>query len=162
MEQLTFLSAEHPANPSASPDCDKASPIPEAASCLLTLQSLNVTGLDGLSGKTSPAFCRADEDGILEPSSGRWGSWGMGSHTECWTLNGSEWRSDAVACSLSDTLETGVVPQRFFLSPKACQGILRRAEKRGKTLPPLLRRALESVAITTKNLLGTSEEFSEP
>ncbi len=75
----------------------------------------------------------------------------MGSHTECWTLNGSEWPSDVAVCSLSDTLETGVVPQRFFLSPKACQGILRRAEKRGKTLPEPLRLALESVATTTKD-----------
>jgi len=35
-------------------------------------------------------------------------------------------------CSLSDILETGDLPQRFFLSAKACAGILRRAEKRGK------------------------------
>jgi hypothetical protein len=47
---------------------------------------------------------------------------------------------------LSDTLETGDVPQRFYLSAKACQGILRRAEKRNKTLPEQLQRALEAVA----------------
>jgi hypothetical protein len=47
---------------------------------------------------------------------------------------------------LSDTLETGDVPQRFYLSEKACQGILRRAEKRGKKLPEQLQRALEAVA----------------
>jgi DNA (cytosine-5)-methyltransferase 1 len=40
----------------------------------------------------------------------------------------------------------GAIPQRFYLSPRACAGILRRAEKRGKTLPDMLRRALESVA----------------
>jgi hypothetical protein len=70
----------------------------------------------------------------------------MGSPTEFLTLNSSEWPKDADVCSLSDTLETGDVPQRFFLSEKACQGILRRAEKRGKKLPPLLQAALESVA----------------
>jgi hypothetical protein len=43
-------------------------------------------------------------------------------------------------------LETGVVPQRYYLSAKACQGILRRAEKRGKALPDALKVALESVA----------------
>jgi hypothetical protein len=48
-------------------------------------------------------------------------------------------------CSLSDILETGDVPQRFFLTPKACAGILRRAEKRGKELPPQLRHALDAV-----------------
>jgi len=49
-------------------------------------------------------------------------------------------------CSLSDTLETGDLPQRFFLSATACQGILRRAEKRGKVLPPMLEKALQAVS----------------
>jgi DNA (cytosine-5)-methyltransferase 1 len=42
------------------------------------LQSLNVTGLDGLSGKTYPVSCQVTEEGILEPSSGRWGELGYG------------------------------------------------------------------------------------
>jgi hypothetical protein len=62
------------------------------------------------------------------------------------TLSTSEWHSAAAVCSLSDTLETGDVPQRFFLSAIACKGILRRAEKRGKQLPPALEQALQSVA----------------
>ena len=61
------------------------------------------------------------------------------------TLNTSEWPNDAVVCSLSQVLETDSVPQRFYLSPKACAGILRRAEKRGKTLPEPLETALRSV-----------------
>tara|TARA_R110002049_G_scaffold290983_1_gene474651 strand:+ start:682 stop:915 length:234 start_codon:yes stop_codon:yes gene_type:complete len=73
----------------------------------------------------------------------------MGSPTECLTLNTTEWPKDAAVCSLSDTLEIGDVPQRFYLSAKACQGILRRAEKRGKKLPVALRAALE--ALTTHN-----------
>jgi hypothetical protein len=47
---------------------------------------------------------------------------------------------------LSDVLETGPLPQRFYLSQKACAGILRRAEKRGKELPLMLRDALQAVA----------------
>jgi hypothetical protein len=43
-------------------------------------------------------------------------------------------------------LETGDVPQRFFLSPKACTGILRRAAKRNRKLPEQLRLALVAVA----------------
>jgi hypothetical protein len=70
----------------------------------------------------------------------------MASLTESLTLNTSEWPSAAAVCSLSDTLETGAVPQRFFLSAKACQGILRRAEKRGKKLPSALKMALEKNA----------------
>ena len=38
------------------------------------------------------------------------------------------------------------MPQRYYLSPKACAGILRRAEKRGKALPAALAAALRSVA----------------
>jgi hypothetical protein len=71
----------------------------------------------------------------------------MGSHTEFLTLNTSEFHSAADACLLSDILETGDVPQRFYLSAKACKGILRRAEKRGKSLPQSLAQALEAVAL---------------
>jgi hypothetical protein len=70
----------------------------------------------------------------------------MGSHTAFLTLSISEWPKDASVCSLSDTLETGELPQRFFLSATACKGILRRAEKRGKQLPPALEQALQAVA----------------
>ncbi len=83
-----------------------------------------------------------------EPFSPKWGSVGMLGHGECWTRNGSEWPSadeGSSACSLASILEPSVAP-KYFLSPKACAGILRRAEKRGKTLPEALSRALLSVA----------------
>lgn len=60
-------------------------------------------------------------------------------------LSISEWPSDAVVCSLSDILETDV-PRKFYLSAKECQGILRRAERRGKELPTNLLRALQQAA----------------
>ena len=104
-------------------------------------------GPAGWFGRTSLASCLADEGGTLVPSSGRWASSGMGSPTECLTLSISDWPSDASVCLLSDILETGDVPQRFYLSPTACVGILRRAEKRGKSLPPSLREALQAVAL---------------
>jgi hypothetical protein len=62
------------------------------------------------------------------------------------TPNTSEWPNDADVCSLSQVLETTSIPQRFFLSPRACAGILRRAEKRGKVLPPALAQALTQMA----------------
>lgn len=60
----------------------------------------------------------------------------------CTTPNISEQHSDAGACSLSLILEENA-PDKYFLSPKACEGILNRAERRGKHLPPLLQAALE-------------------
>jgi hypothetical protein len=64
------------------------------------------------------------------------------------TPNSSDFPNAAVVCSLSQVLERGSIPPRFFLSSKACAGILRRAGKRGKTLPPMLHQALTSVAAT--------------
>ena len=63
-----------------------------------------------------------------------------------WTDLPAQFHKDDGVCSLSDILETGDVPQRYYLSPRACAGILRRAEKRGKTLPRRLARALQAVA----------------
>ena len=144
-EQSTFWLEERHASRSALRACEKDSKTQGEDSCLPFLKSLNVSGLDGLSGKTSPASCQATEEGILAPSSGRWGTWGMGGPSGSWTLNGSDWHNGANGCLLSDILETGSLPERYYLSPKACQGILRRAEKRGKELPPMLRGALEAV-----------------
>jgi hypothetical protein len=98
------------------------------------------------------------EDGTLVPSSGRWLNSGMGFHGESWTLSISEWPKDAAVCSLSDTLETGDVPQRFFLSAKACQGILRRAEKRGKVLPEALERSLKAVTARTATISSLGQQ----
>ena len=38
------------------------------------------------------------------------------------------------------------VPEKYYLSPKACLGILRRASVRGKELPEVLKKALERQA----------------
>ena len=149
----TSLWEERPASPSASPDSEKDWMTRVATSCLPLVQLLAAIGPSGWFGRTSPASCRRTEDGRLEPSSGGWRNSGMGSPTECWTLNTSEFNltlvpfpNDDAVCSLSDVLETGDVPQRYFLSAKLCAGILRRAEKRERELPPLLRLALERVA----------------
>jgi hypothetical protein len=43
-------------------------------------------------------------------------------------------------------LERGNLAPKFYLSSKACSGILRRAQRRGKELPPALKAALEATA----------------
>ena len=94
----------------------------------------------------------AGEDDALIPPGGRWSNAGF--------IDGPQ---RAVAWRVLDAQYFGVAqrrrrvfviasarndfdPQRFFLSSKACAGILRRAEKRGKELPPALQTALLSVA----------------
>ena len=124
--------------------------------------------LDTLCGKTSPALSVQTEAKTSAPSSRRsapsvkkeyqfldlrtgYGNL-LGAYWETVTvlpgghstLNTSESLKDAVESSLSEVLETNV-PEKYSLSPKACHGILRRAEKRGKQLPSMLQEALEEV-----------------
>ena len=146
-EQLSiFSSAEPLASRSVSPASEKDWLIRVATSRLRILPLLTAIGPSGWSGRTSPACCRVEEDGTLVPSSEGWGSSGMGGPTESWTLSISDWPNDASVCSLSQVLEAGNVPRRFYLTARACAGILRRAEKRGKQLPPSLAAALRAVA----------------
>ena len=58
-----------------------------------------------------------------------------------WTLNTGASPRDAAGSFLSQILLPDP-PSKYYLSRKACLGILRRAEERGKALPPLLRSAL--------------------
>ena len=145
--QMSMFSSEVPrANRSRSRDFARDLLTNAGTSHSPILPLLTDISPSGWFGRTSPASCQAEADGILVPFSGRWSNSGMGSPTECLTLSISEWPSDAAVCSLSDVLEVGTVPPRYFLSAKACQGILRRAEKRWKALPPTLLAALRQVA----------------
>lgn len=60
------------------------------------------------------------------------------------TLNIGECPSEESVSTLSEVLEV-IVPKKYYLSVTACAGILRRAERRGKELPLLLKEALMSV-----------------
>lgn len=57
------------------------------------------------------------------------------------TVNISEWPSVENVSLLSSTLEASA-PEKYYLSARACQGILTRASRRGKKLPDLLQMAL--------------------
>ena len=154
MQKSMSFAAAPLANHSVSPDFGLVLLTRAETSCSPILPSLNSIAPVGWSGKTCPVSCPATEDGTLVPSSGAWANSGMGSPTECLTLNTVEHAAfpalspkEGAVCSLSDVLVAiGDVPQECFLTPKACAGILRRAEKRGKVLPTPLARALRAVA----------------
>lgn len=61
---------------------------------------------------------------------------------EYWMRSFSAWPKDASVCSLLEVLEP-CVARKYFLSVKACRGIISRADRRGKPLPKRLRDALE-------------------
>ena len=73
-------------------------------------------------------------------------SWGTDGAllTEFLTLNIGESPNAAVESTLSSILQANV-PEKYYLSAKACEGILRRAARRGKELPPMLNEALEQM-----------------
>lgn len=156
MQLSMFSSEELPVSRSASPDCERDWTTRVATSCSSILPSLAAIAPTGWFGRTSPASYPVQEDEILPPYFEGWMNSGMGGHTECLTLNTSEFHSDADVCSLSDVLEVGDVPRRFYLSATASKGILRRAEKRGKELPRQLRRALEAVAGSARTSTATA------
>jgi len=82
----------------------------------------------------------------------RWPTSGTAWHGGFSTHVSSECRSDEDGCSSSEPSLTEIlespqtVPAKYSLSARAARGILRRAEKRGRTLPGHLAVALEAVA----------------
>ena len=69
-----------------------------------------------------------------------------------WGLNISEFpNGGGEFSSLASVLEKGFLPHFYYLSKRACQGILRRAEKRGRRLPIALQAALEVQAQKNSN-----------
>ena len=114
--------------------------------------------------RTSPVLCRPQEDVTLRLccnrsqrpkfqclilDGGQTPEWyeaeALISLGACTTPNISERHSGAGVSFLSQILEANAA-EKYSLSPKACQGILRRAERRGKDLPLILKAALEQQA----------------
>lgn len=146
MQMSMFSSEERPVSPSASPGFDRDFATLAATSPSPTLRLLTSIAPAGWFGRTSPEFCPHTAGETSAPSSGGWQTSGMGGPTGFLTLSSSDWPNDASVCSLSDVLETGPLPPRYFLSPRAARGILRRAANRAKDLPAPLKTALEAVA----------------
>ena len=146
---LIFSSEELPAKHSASPDSERDWMTRVVTWPLSSWRLLTDCGPGGWSGRMFPDCSVPTGDATLQGCSWKWTGSGIMEHGECLMLNGSEWPSadeGSSACSLASILEPSVAP-KYFLSKKACAGILRRAEKRGKQLPELLAKALQEVAI---------------
>jgi hypothetical protein len=163
MDQISMFSLqEHPANPSQSQDSEEEWMMTAATSRSNFLDWLNERAPAGFFGRMSLGYSAVTKDGTLEPSLGVWEKSGMGMHTQCLTLNISSWRNGADVCLLSDTLEHGNPPQRYYLTKRACEGILRRAENRGSILPESLQRALESTSAMDRTVEPRMSEMSAP
>ena len=95
------------------------------------------------SWKTCLDFYQATKDAILEQSSLLWPTQGIATlNGEFWIASSSERPRDVSECSLSDVLQTEA-SSRYLLTTKAAEGVLRRSNRGGKTLPEHLQQALE-------------------
>ena len=140
-----------------------------------TCDALLVDAIPGSSfGKTSPEPFHPTKEWILEPclkksdrpkfqhlnmANGQTQDWqnckSVKSHDAPSTLNIGECPNAAVESFLSRILQPMTdVPEKYYLSPKACLGILRRAKERGKELPEELKIALERQAHIYQNAQG--------
>ena len=155
MEELTFSQEEHPARTSPSPDSARAQ-VETMVSTEAVQGPLSASTIAAYSARYNPGgssmrMCRVclplTRDGISPTSSWHWDKAGTRmSRGEFLMLNMSEWtafsvpcRRDGGVCGLSDILESlhnGL--RKYFLSRIGCEGIIRRAAKHEKNLPPLL------------------------
>jgi hypothetical protein len=129
----------------------KMYPEPTAATGGTTLPLLSRSWLEAQGITPSLKLCQTAESNQNTNSSGQVQVWLMGRGVKSLgatlTLNTSEWPNDGSECLLSQILEPNA-PQKYFLSPRACTGILSRAKAKGKVLPKLLELALTRVALT--------------
>src|SRR3990167_2900398 len=142
---LTSSAEVSPAKTLASPDAGLGFLAPEADSSMSLPESWARYVQSGYSWKMFQGFYPQTGVTISASSSTPFRGSGMAFRGEYLTQDTSESPSAAVESTLSEVLETSV-PQRFYLSPKAAAGILRRAERRGKKLPRRLEQALQVTA----------------
>lgn len=125
-----------------------------------------------LFGRTYPELFQVTTERILEPclkksqtpifqclqvENGQPQEWLEGGRLtqlgESLTLNIGEYPSVENESTLSEILEDNV-PEKYYLSPKACLGILRRAKNKGRKLPDNLRIALEQKVAEGGEVVG--------
>ena len=90
------------------------------------------------SSSRPPLFLDLSESGLRAGASWETDGQSLGEYT---TRSFGECPSEENVSLLSQILEEEA-PQKYYLSEKACRGILNRAEKRGKGLPQILKDAL--------------------
>lgn len=123
-------------------------------------ESLSLFDPAGFSSRMFPVSSLRTAVGTSEQSLERWPTSGTAWPGGFSTHATSECRSDEGGCSSSEPSLTEILeePQnvagKYSLSARAASGILRRAVKRGRTLPQHLERALAEVAGTTPTPTG--------
>ena len=116
----------------------------------------------GLFGRMSQGHYLPTEAQTSGKSSTKWLKQGrVYQNGQCLMHNTLECPKDVEDCSLSLALilqSPADVQKKYYLSSKAAEGILRRANRNGKTLPEKLQLALERVAnVVHETAKGTEQ-----
>ena len=127
--------------------CGKMSPVPLAATKVKTSKSSSKKWSKSQSRQPLCLLFRSS-DGLTQTVTAETDGALL---TEFLTLNIGESPNVEEESTLSQILEVDA-PEKYYLSAKACEGILRRAERRGKQLPPMLKEALEQMIQREKSL----------
>jgi len=106
--------------------------------------------------KKSPTFLCLRTGGLIQDVSWEEDSALLGEFS---TRSFLEYHNGGVESRLSQILQGGQL-RKYYLSAKACQGILNRAKRRGKELPEMLRIALEQQANVSTDGMCKANTFS--
>lgn len=159
-EELSMWSAEDfPASRSPSQESDSDGTTFAVTSSGTRLTSPSTSKRRTSSLRTYPDSLAALRVALSERSSLTWPKQGLlTSNGEFLTPSFSESPNGVSECgsSLAEILQPSV-DERYLLSAKACAGILRRAERRGRKLPAPLREALLAVVLSAPSP-GTDSE----
>lgn len=128
-------------------------------------RALSASTKDGISQQSSkkqsvsqnqklPIFRYLAKDGLLPDATWETDGQLLGEFS---MLSIGESPSAAVESRLSQILEVNPHP-KYCLSQRACQGILNRAERRGKELPEMLKAALEQSALKETDAENPTKE----
>jgi len=96
--------------------------------------------------RTFTAFLIHIKDKTSAPLFDHWPNSGILSDGVCLTARTLESPSRANESTLSGVIKTKPVPQKYFLTPSAAKGMLRRVKQMGRNLFPPLRESLETLA----------------
>jgi len=118
----------------------------ELGSFLTLLDCLSSIAPELFSSKTLQGYSAHTEDETSRSLPERWPSSGILSDGVYLTADTSEYLSQGNESSLLGVIETEQVHSKYFLSPSAAQGILRRTDRMGRNLFPPLRKSLELLA----------------
>lgn len=152
---LTSSVGGSPARTCPSPDDEQDSPESDRDCSSSSPGSWTLFDPAGYSSRTFQGSSPRTMVGTSESCLERWPTSGTAWATGFSTHVSSECRSDEEGCTSSEPSLTAIleepqnVPDKYSLSARAATGILRRAQRRGRTLPEHLVAALGAVASAT-------------